>query len=312
MQHKSPMKCDSCRGQIAPLPEFDPHGCWKCESCGLVVCLPFPKDLNLQYDEDYFDRRQEHNQAGIFAKVESFRPLAADLRRTLGGGAKVFEVGAAVGALVRALRDEGIEANGLELSAAAARTARTILDVELVNGSVDEDALPPNYDAVVALHVIEHLVSPRRFVEKAWASLKPGGLLIIEVPDFGAPLRERLGRDWPYFRPGEHLYHFTERSLHHLITDNGFDVRRVERYGGLGLLARDSRGQAGWQEPAGFSRLLFRSRVLVYRIPGAKRVIRCLNNKVGYQVMRRHAHIRMWAQRLDRSIDYRDADTASA
>lgn len=312
MQHEARMKCNSCGGQIAPLPEFHAHGCWKCGSCGLVACLPFPNNVNLQYDDDYFDRRQEHDQAGVSAKVESFRPLAADLRRTLGGGAKVFEVGAAVGALVRALRDEGLKADGLELSEAAARTAKTILDVELVSGSVDADALPPNNDAVLALHVIEHLVSPRRFVENAWASLKPGGLLVIEVPDFGAPLRERLGPDWPYFRPGEHLYHFTEASLRRLMTDHGFAVRRVERHGGLGLLVRDSHGPDGWQEPAGLCRLLFRSRGVVYRVPGAKRVIRWLNYRIGYQILRRHAHLRIWADRIERPTLYRDTDTASA
>lgn len=290
--------CDACGGTLSPVPELAVHGCWQCQSCGLVVCLPFPKDVGQQYGEEYFDRRGEQDRAGVLAKVESFRPLAADLRHALGAAGTVFEVGAAVGALVRALRDEGLDATGVELSEAAVGTAREILDVDLVAGAVNSITLPQGCGAVIALHVVEHLLSPRRFVEQAHAALGPKGLLVVEVPDFGAPLRQRSGPDWPYFRPGEHLYHFTESSLVRLLTSAGFAVRRVERHGGLGLLAQEARGAEGYRDPAGVARLLFQSRVFVYRVPGARRGIRWANRKIGYQFLRRHAHIRVWAERI--------------
>lgn len=303
-------RCDACEGSLEPVTELAIHGCWRCQSCGLVACLPFPDDLGVQYGEEYFEGRREQDREGVLAKVDSFRPLAAEIRKAVGPGARVFEVGAAVGALVRALQDEGLHATGLELSEVAVRTARKMLNVELMAGSIDDVVLPGGNDALVALHVVEHLVSPRRFVETAWAALKPGGLLVIEVPDFGAPLRELSGHDWPYFRPGEHLYHFDERSLRLLVRSRGFVVRRIERCGGLGLLATPFRGPDGWEEPLGLRRLAFRSRLLVYRIPGAKRAIRSLNSRLGHQVLRRHAHIRVWAERLGESRS-QGADMAS-
>src|SRR5438132_868832 len=80
--------CDSCGGVLQAMPELQSHGCHECASCGLVVCLPFPDDICAQYGADYFDRRREQDAAGIRAKLDSFRPLAADLKRALGEGAK--------------------------------------------------------------------------------------------------------------------------------------------------------------------------------------------------------------------------------
>lgn len=289
--------CSSCGARLSPMPEFECHGCYECGSCGLVVCLPFPKNVQEQYAAPYFAERREQDAPGVWAKVEAFRPLAARLRRVLGPGARVLEVGAAVGALIRAMRDEGLDAVGLELSEDAVRTADEVLGVKLLTGSAEVHDLPPDNDAIVALHVLEHLHLPREFLADVHRSLRNRGMLVIEVPDFGAPLRERAGVRWPYFRPGEHLYHFTESSLGDLLTSSGFRVRKFERYGGYGLLATHRRGAE--ETISGVRLCLFRIRGVAYRFPGAQRSIRALNNALGYQLLRKHHHIRVWAERVE-------------
>ncbi len=290
--------CDSCGGALCFMATHARQGCHECSNCGLIVCLPLPEDPGAQYGADYFDRRREHTAADIAAKVDAFRDLAKALRRSLGQGARVFEVGSGVGALIRALRDQGLEATGLELSEAAVMLAREHLGIELREGPIDHALFPSQLDAVVALHVVEHLLSPNRFIEKASAALRMGVLLVVEVPDFGARLRERSGDDWPYFRPGEHLFHFREESLRWLMTQHGLAVSRVERLGGLGVLAREAQGAVGWRKPEGGAGTLFASRLILYRIPGARRATRWVNRKIGYDVLRRHAHIRLWAERV--------------
>ncbi len=290
--------CDGCGGALCLMPRLARQGCHECSDCGLVVCLPLPDDPGAQYGADYFDRRRELTAADISWKVDAFRDLAKALRRSLGQGARVLEVGSGVGALVRALRDQGLEATGLELSEAAVAIAREHLGIELRQESVDEAQFPHQLDGIVALHVVEHLLSPNSFIEKASAALRMGGLLVVEVPDFGARLRERTGDDWPYFRPGEHLFHFTEGSLRWLMTQHGLAVSRVERLGGLGVLAREAQGAVGWRKPKGVAGTLFASRLILYRIPGVRRVTRWVNRMIGYDVLRRHAHIRLWAERV--------------
>lgn len=82
------------------------------------------------------------------------------------------------------------------------------------------------------------------------------------------------------------------------MTQHGLAVSRVERHGGLGILAREAQGAVGWRQPKGVAGILFASRLFLYRIPGVRRVTRWVNRRIGYELFRRHAHIRLWAERV--------------
>ena len=57
--------------------------------------------------------------------------------------------------------------------------------------SLFEDFAPPHrYDAVFALHVLEHLLDPVAVLSRARSWLKPGGRLLIAVPNGMAPSRQ--------------------------------------------------------------------------------------------------------------------------
>lgn len=43
--------------------------------------------------------------------------------------------------------------------------------------------IPGDFDLVMMLHVLEHLVQPGEFLHMAWAKLVRGGLLVIDLPD---------------------------------------------------------------------------------------------------------------------------------
>lgn len=54
---------------------------------------------------------------------------------------------------------------------------------------------PASFDVVVSMFVIEHVVFPARFLESAWAILRPHGRVLIVAPDFSrnAMASERMG-----------------------------------------------------------------------------------------------------------------------
>ena len=296
------MSCDVCGGAVAPIAELQVHGCHQCAECGLVVCLPLPENVATQYEgADYFLNLENPDVAA--AKVDGLRPFAAALRKVLPAGARVFEFGSATGALVRALRDEGLDAVGSDISPAAAATAASVYGVEITVGPAETVPIPNPCDAVVGFHVIEHLRSPKAFLERLSSALIPPSLLVLEVPDFGAKMREQLGPAWPHFRPGEHLYHFDERSLGRALARHGFSVIRRERVGGFGLL-QPGTGTEGVADPGdtpvpkGWRRPLYESRKWVYKVPGGRTAVRTVNTRVGYDILHRNAGIRLWARRV--------------
>lgn len=298
-----PFSCDCCGGSLRPMAGLSAHGCHECARCRLVVCLPLPspESISSQYDDsEYFARRGDDAAIHFQAKFEANLPLARQLRADLGSGARLLEVGSATGAFVAAARRERLNATGIEPSSYAVAAA-TRLGVQLIHGTLDTVSMPANaFDAALALHVLEHVVSPSAFIRCLGSKLRPGGLLVVEVPDFSARLRTELGPQWPYFRPGEHLYHFGPASLGVLLERNGFEVVRKERHGGYGLLAApqfaSERADSG-SPPPSWRGWLYASRRHIYRIPGARSTVRWLNRRIGYDWLGRHAHLRIWARR---------------
>ncbi len=107
-------------------------------------------------------------------------------------GKKVLDVGCSQGIVPLLLAREGCEVIGVDTSPQAIEEAKSYLAAEpshvqakicYVNAdflSLDTTETAP--DTIVISEVLEHLVRPEMFVEKAAALLKPEGRLIITVP----------------------------------------------------------------------------------------------------------------------------------
>jgi SAM-dependent methyltransferase len=102
-------------------------------------------------------------------------------------------------------------------------------------------------DAVIAFHVLEHLPGgePLAMVQAIAAALKPGGRLLVEVPNMANPLTGGYLR----YADLTHVGGFAESSLRHLLEAGGLaDVACFEEAtGGTGLkdlLARTFRALA--------------------------------------------------------------------
>ena len=77
------------------------------------------------------------------------------------------------------------------------------------------------YDAVVLWHVAEHLHAPQGTVRGIARLLRPGGVLLIAVPNFGSP-EARIGRaGWFHLDVPRHLVHFTASTLTAILEPPG-------------------------------------------------------------------------------------------
>ncbi|MFJ2770104.1 class I SAM-dependent methyltransferase [Streptomyces sp. NPDC087300] len=91
------------------------------------------------------------------------------------------------------------------------------------------ESLAGRYDAMSMFHYLEHSPDPRAELRAARTVLRPGGHLVIEVPDPECRYTKLLGKWWAsYFQP-QHLHLVPLANLREELTELGFTVVGVER-----------------------------------------------------------------------------------
>jgi 2-polyprenyl-3-methyl-5-hydroxy-6-metoxy-1,4-benzoquinol methylase len=131
--------------------------------------------------------------------------------RALSIGQRVLEIGAAYGDFVQAGLDAGLQIYGIELNKAAIEIARQKQrPVEYAN--VLELALSEKetFDAICCFQVLEHVSRPKEFLLASLNLLKPGGTLILTVPNANSFLRHQQ----PLLdMPPHHMTQWTETTF---------------------------------------------------------------------------------------------------
>ena len=151
---------------------------------------------------------------------------------------KLLDCGAGDGGLVAEAQARGIEAAGLEISAAAIeRALANNPSLDITRHSVEElpwPVAPASWDVVVSFEVIEHLLEPRALLQGAYDALVPSGALILSTPYHGLAKNLALSafRFESHFAvDGDHIRFFTDRAIGRLLEDTGFEVVEIAHLG---------------------------------------------------------------------------------
>ncbi|RIL07525.1 MAG: hypothetical protein DCC71_02575 [Proteobacteria bacterium] len=258
--------CDLCGGaRFAPyVPRmyalagaaYDLVRCW---SCSLVQVRPLPDAAAVRsmYGDDYFEKDydsclSEASYFDSFPRLMKRYGALLDAIEALSPRGELFEVGCAGGYFLDLARRRGWRVRGLEITAAGTHHARDVLGLDVAQGSFPPpDASAAPADVVYMGHVLEHLRSPAAGIEATAKLVRPGGLLVVEVPTYVdspyfralrrlLPALRALGRDGggllrvlKFPAPGEtmepfHLYEFRRRTLTRLLERFGYRVLRTE------------------------------------------------------------------------------------
>ncbi|GBD17239.1 putative S-adenosylmethionine-dependent methyltransferase [bacterium HR26] len=200
----------------------------RCRRCGLRYLnpRPLPAQLGRFYPADY----APHRRAGLSAaarrwllrrELRTLWPLLAPPRR-------VLELGCGSGDLLQLVRELGNpNVLGIEPSAAADQ-ARQRWGLDVIRGTLEEARLPAgSFDAALAQHVLEHLPSPSATLAELARVLRPGGALVLWLPNAGSWTARAWGAAWMGYDAPRHLYTFERTTLRALLERHGFSVAEV-------------------------------------------------------------------------------------
>jgi SAM-dependent methyltransferase len=194
----------------------------RCGTCGLGFTSPQPATTDEFYPVRY--RRYSRISMTVLKLLYAWR--ARGWARQLGGPGLALEIGCGDGWMLRALRAHGWRVIGTERARESAAFAAGVNRLPVFVGG-PAALRTARFDVIVLFQVLEHLAEPTDTLAECARLLRPGGRLIIAVPNFASWQARAFGAAWFHLDVPRHLYHFTPDALARALDRAGLDVARV-------------------------------------------------------------------------------------
>lgn len=199
---------------------------WRC-ACGLVFadratwCDPYVAS-------DYYDPANQPAESYPLQITATERDRIASVRRFQQSG-RLLDFGGGTGKTALAAHEAGFAAIVLEDSHNAVSEGQAHHpEIEWHEGrEIPASIADGSLDVITLFHVLEHLPDLQSAAGQLRRKLRPGGLLVIEVPNWGGHMRRLRGLRWQYVLD-HHVNHFTKTSLTRLVENHGFTLATAE------------------------------------------------------------------------------------
>ncbi len=225
--------CDSRYGRPAFAICGLTHRLLTCEDCGLgrLHPSPAPEEIGAFYPAEYYGSPGAKFEPLTEAVIRSVGTVhVQSLSRTLKPGSRILDVGCGRGVLLGALADRGHEVHGMDVSETAVDGADSRAEIRVAPCLTHVEYPDCHFDQVILWHVLEHLCNPREVLKEINRILKPGGQVIVAVPNFSSLQSRWSGAAWFHLDLPRHLFHFPVSGLRRIIGRTGFDVVREQHF----------------------------------------------------------------------------------
>jgi len=136
---------------------------------------------------------------------------------------RLLDVGCATGLFIHEAARYGWQVEGVEINPEATSYARTRFGLTVHQGTLESLNLPAeSYDVITFLDVIEHTFSPLATLRKAHQLLRPGGWVILVIPNWDSWDAALFGPYWNGFDVPRHLYVFSREVMVRMLKQAGF------------------------------------------------------------------------------------------
>jgi ubiquinone/menaquinone biosynthesis C-methylase UbiE len=200
----------------------------RCGACGVVFQNPAlsPRGLGFYY-RDFYDGLNADLMDDVFAsthplyasRVSSVTSSGIEPARWLDVGCGFAHFSLAARRLLPGTRFEGLDQSQAVLDAERRRWIDRAWTQSLDELSQDDE----RFDVVSLFHYLEHTQDPAADLRAAARLLRPGGRLILEIPNPQCRLGWIFGRWWfPYFQP-QHQFLLNEAAVRRLIAAAGLE-----------------------------------------------------------------------------------------
>ena len=239
--------CVLCHGMLSLYIErvfdtrFGVDGHWdiyRCESCNLFQLSPLPSnDMLARLYENYYNFGGSKD--GLYTDLRSafldspiyllWMAIDGDISfHSRVGQGRLLDVGCNEGRGLQIYKNNGFEAEGLELNERAAAEARKH-GFSVSTDSLEDFRPERPYDVVVLSNVLEHSLQPQKMLLHIASIIKQGGYLWVSCPNADSWQRGLFGQYWINWHVPFHIMCFSQRTLCTLLEKSGFKIEEIRQ-----------------------------------------------------------------------------------
>jgi 2-polyprenyl-3-methyl-5-hydroxy-6-metoxy-1,4-benzoquinol methylase len=214
---------------------------YRCSSCKLVFMANIPTDMAPFYRKGYQPLPSSVSELRKLAAHEKYR-LDELLRWKKGG--KLLEIGPWIGMFSINAKDAGFEVEAIESDEACVGFLISAVGIKAYQSNNPAELLTNmagRYDSIVLWHSLEHLPTPWLVIENASRALKPGGVLLVAIPNIDGYDSSVLRDKWLHLDAPRHIYFYPAAALSALCQRFGLLPRYISTSDRLSVtLGRDA------------------------------------------------------------------------
>jgi 2-polyprenyl-3-methyl-5-hydroxy-6-metoxy-1,4-benzoquinol methylase len=161
------------------------------------------------------------------------------------GTGRLLDFGCGAGSFLRRMQTHGWRVEGLDVSADVAAQVERQAGIRVHVGTLPHaDLDSERFDCLTMWQALEHVHQPREVLESARQVLRPGGAIVITVPNIESWSFRTFGAHWFALDVPRHLTHFAPHTLSRLLASAGFGKIRIQHVGMDGWLRQSGKRAA--------------------------------------------------------------------
>lgn len=221
------MRCPLCNSASTKVFDAKGYAICDCVTCShrFADIVADERHVAANYDDTYFNGGGAGyaNYSSEAAMLTQRGRMYAKKVHGFCKPARVLDVGAAAGYILKGFVDSGWNGVGLEPNASMVKIGRDQLSLDLRESSLESFSTNERFDLVSMIQVAAHFYDPNTAFDKTSELLKAGGLLLIETWDRDSLSARILGRHWHEYSPPSVLQYFSKNGLRNYLDRLGFE-----------------------------------------------------------------------------------------
>ena len=202
----------------------------RCENCGFKFVNPRPDAIEIgkYYESPDYVSHDSGKKSPLNFLYRLARKRAVKnkfhLVNRLSKDKKILDIGCGTAEFLFYCKQKGFDVLGIEPGEKPRTFARTEYNLDVREEDHLDKLITPEFDVITLWHVLEHVHLLNDRMRKIAQILKPGGNIIIAVPNVDSWDAARYGQFWAAYDLPRHLYHFSRNSMRVLSANHGLKI----------------------------------------------------------------------------------------